>query len=481
MNNRDNYFNRKGQESFVDIFKKSDIKNGQNFPRHWHEHLQVYYFISGTAKLECGKNNFEVQANDLVIVNPNELHYLESTSDNLVFYTIRFEPSFLFSNNVDLLQTKYLTPITLNRIEFNNLIQNNTELTELVKKVLMEYFNKKIGYELAIKGYIYYLVVTLLRNHVQHILTQSELDDKEATLIRFQPAFELIEKKYNEKITLNNGVKIPQLGLGTWFIDDDKAADAVKAAVELGYRHIDTAQAYGNERGVGEGIRTCGVPREELFVVSKVAAEHKTYEEAKAGIDETLKKMGLDYLDMMIIHSPQPWVEVNQSENRYVEGNRAAWRALEEAYSEGKLKAIGVSNFQIGDLESLMETAEIKPMVNQVLCHIRSRKIKKIDFCQKNDIAIEAYSPIAHGEILSQPEIKAIADKYGVSVPQFCIRYTLQLGAISLPKTANPEHMESNAKVDFTISAEDMEVLKNFKKIENYGAASSFPVYGGKM
>ena len=286
---------------------------------------------------------------------------------------------------------------------------------------------------------------------------------------------------YNEKITLNNGVKIPQLGLGTWFIDDDKSADAVKAAVEVGYRHIDTAQAYGNERGVGEGIRTCGVPREELFVVSKVAAEHKTYEEAKAGIDETLKKMGLDYLDMMIIHSPQPWVEVNQSENRYVEGNRAAWRALEEAYSEGKLKAIGVSNFQIGDLESLMETAEIKPMVNQVLCHISNTPLELIDFCQKNDIAIEAYSPIAHGEILSQPEIKAIADKYGVSVPQFCIRYTLQLGAISLPKTANPEHMESNAKVDFTISAEDMEVLKNFKKIENYGAASSFPVYGGKM
>lgn len=286
---------------------------------------------------------------------------------------------------------------------------------------------------------------------------------------------------YNEKITLNNGVKIPQLGLGTWFIDDDKAADAVKAAVELGYRHIDTAQAYGNERGVGEGIRTCGVPREELFVVSKVAAEHKTYEEAKAGIDETLKKMGLDYLDMMIIHSPQPWVEVNQSENRYVEGNRAAWRALEKAYSEGKLKAIGVSNFQIGDLESLMETAEIKPMVNQVLCHISNTPLELIDFCQKNDIAIEAYSPIAHGEILSQPEIKAIADKYGVSVPQLCIRYTLQLGAISLPKTANPEHMESNAKVDFTISAEDMEVLKNFKEIENYGAASSFPVYGGKM
>ena len=286
---------------------------------------------------------------------------------------------------------------------------------------------------------------------------------------------------YNQTITLSNGVKVPQLGLGTWFIDDDKVADAVKAAVKLGYRHIDTAQAYGNERGVGEGIRTCGLPREELFVVSKVAAEHKTYEEAAAGIDETLKKMGLDYLDMMIIHSPQPWAEVNQSENRYKEGNRQAWKALEDAYNAGKLKAIGVSNFQIEDLESLMETAQIKPMVNQVLCHISNTPLELIDFCQKSNIVIEAYSPIAHGEILNQPQIKEMADKYGVSVPQLCIRYTLQLGAISLPKTANPEHMKTNAQVDFTISDADMEALKNFKKIENYGANSGFPVYGGKL
>ena len=167
--------------------------------------------------------------------------------------------------------------------------------------------------------------------------------------------------------------------------------------------------------------------------------------------------MGLDYLDMMIIHSPQPWVEVNQSENRYVEGNRAAWRALEDAYKAGKLKAIGISNFQVGDIESLLETAEIKPMVNQILC------------------------PIAHGEILHQPEIQAMAEKYGVSVPQLCIRYTLQLGTISLPKTGNPEHMKTNAEVDFEISAEDMDVLKNIKHIESYGANSGFPVYGGKL
>ena len=288
-------------------------------------------------------------------------------------------------------------------------------------------------------------------------------------------------KMYNNTLTLNNGVKIPQLGLGTWFIDDDKAADAVKAAVKLGYRHIDTAQAYANERGVGEGVRNCGVKREELFVVSKVAAEHKTYEAAMTGINETLEKMGLDYLDMMIIHSPQPWVEVNQSDDRYVEGNREAWRALEDAYKAGKLKAIGVSNFKQEDIESLLETATVKPMVNQILLHISNTPIELVEYCQKNGIAVEAYSPIAHGEILNQPEIKAIADKYGVTVPQLCIRYTLQLGAISLPKTANPEHMKSNAEVDFEISAEDMEVLKNFKKIEDYGESSGFPVYGGKL
>ena len=282
-------------------------------------------------------------------------------------------------------------------------------------------------------------------------------------------------------LTLKNGVQIPQLGLGTWFISDENAAEAVRAAAAIGYRHFDTAQAYGNERGVGEGIRTCGIPREELFVVSKVAAELKTYEEAKKSIDDTLKTMGLEYLDMMIIHSPQPWVKVNQSDDRYVEGNRAAWRALEDAYKEGKLRAIGVSNFLIGDLESLMETCTIKPMVNQILLHISNTPLELVEYCQKNEIAVEAYSPIAHGEILHQPEIKAMAEKYGVTVPQLCIRYTLQLGAISLPKTANPEHMKSNAQVDFSITDEDMEILKHFKHIESYGESGCFPVYGGKM
>lgn len=284
-----------------------------------------------------------------------------------------------------------------------------------------------------------------------------------------------------EKITLSNGVEIPKLGLGTWFIPDDQAAEAVRQAASTGYRHIDTAQAYGNEAGVGAGVKSCGISREDMFVTSKVAAEHKTYESAARSIDESLMKMGLDYLDMMIIHSPQPWAEVNQSENRYVEGNREAWRALEDAYQAGKLKAIGVSNFQIGDLESLLEAARIKPMVNQILLHISNTPIELVEYCQKNDIAVEAYSPIAHGEILHVQALKDMAEKYGVSVPQLCIRYTLQLGAISLPKTGNPEHMKSNAEVDFEISTEDMDVLKNFKHIESYGKSGIFPVYGGKM
>ena len=284
-----------------------------------------------------------------------------------------------------------------------------------------------------------------------------------------------------EYVTLNNGVKMPILGYGVYQVTKEECERCVLDALKVGYRAIDTAQSYFNERGVGEGIRTCGIPREDLFVVSKVAAEHKTYESAAKSIDETLSKMGLDYLDMMIIHSPQPWVEVNQSEDRYVEGNRAAWRALEDAYKAGKLKVIGISNFQIGDIESLLQTAEIKPMVNQILLHISNTPLELMEYCQKNGIAVEAYSPIAHGEILNQPEIKAMAEKYGVTVPQLCIRYTLQLGAISLPKTANPEHMKTNAEVDFEISAQDMEVLKNFKKIESYGASSGFPVYGGKI
>ncbi len=286
---------------------------------------------------------------------------------------------------------------------------------------------------------------------------------------------------FDETYTLNNGNKIPKLGLGTWFIDDDKAAQAVRDAVNIGYRNFDTAQAYGNERGVGEGIRTCGIDRSELFVGSKVAAEHKTYEAAMASIDETLETMGLDYLDMMILHSPQPWVEVNQSEDRYEQGNVEAYRALEDAYKSGKVKGIGVSNFNEHDLQNILDHCTIKPMVNQLLTHISNTNFELIEFCKKNDILVEAYSPVGHGEMLKNAAVKEMADQYGVSVPQLCIRYTLQLGTVSLPKTANPDHMKSNAQVDFEISDQDMETLKNIEKISDYGNASGFPVYGGKL
>ena len=277
---------------------------------------------------------------------------------------------------------------------------------------------------------------------------------------------------------LNNGIKIPVLGLGTWFIDDDKADDAVISAVKNGYRHIDTAQAYGNERGVGAGVKACGIPREELFVTSKVAAKAKTYDSAAESIDETLNKMGLDYIDLMLIHSPQPWTEWRDGK-RYFEENIRVWKALEDAYTAGKIKAIGVSNFLIDDLENLLSHCEIKPMVNQLLIHIGNTPTELIEYCKKRNIVVEAYSPIAHGEALKNETIVAMSQKYGVSVPQLCIKYVLNLGAVALPKTANAEHMQNNADLDFEIINEDMEVLKALD-FKDYGEYSFFPVFSGK-
>lgn len=283
-----------------------------------------------------------------------------------------------------------------------------------------------------------------------------------------------------ETYTLNNGNKIPKLGLGTWFIEDKDADVAVKEAIKLGYRLIDTAQAYGNEAGVGKGIRESGLAREEIFVTSKVAAEAKSYESALASIDESLEKMGLDYLDLMIIHSPQPWVEFRE-DNRYFKENIDVWHALEDAYAAGKVKAIGLSNFLEDDLQNILDNSKVKPMVNQILVHISNTPLKLIDFCKQNDILVEAYSPIAHGEALKNPAIQQMAEKYHVSVPQLCIRYDVQLDTVVLPKTANPEHMETNAAIDFVISDEDMEQLKHIEQIQDYGDSSFFPVYGGKM
>lgn len=281
----------------------------------------------------------------------------------------------------------------------------------------------------------------------------------------------------NDTYTLANGVQVPKLGVGTWFIDDDQVAAAVKAAIEIGYRNIDTAQAYGNERGVGEGVRTSGSAREDLFVSTKLAAEIKDYDAATAAIDASLATMGLDYIDLMLIHSPQPWADDRRGD--YAAGNREAWRALEDAYNADKLRAIGVSNFLQADIDNLIEHGTVVPHVNQVLVHAGNTPTELIAYCEAKGILVEAYSPIAHGEILGNDTVARIAAKYGVSVPQLCIGYTIQLGTVSLPKTANPDHIRANADIDFTIDDADIATLRNLEH-KDYGEHGFFPVYSGK-
>ncbi|MBI0121740.1 aldo/keto reductase [Lactobacillus sp. M0398] len=284
---------------------------------------------------------------------------------------------------------------------------------------------------------------------------------------------------FEETFTLNNGVKIPKLALGTWKIPDTEVASPVATALKMGYRHLDTAQAYHNERGVGQGIKDSGISRDQIFVNSKVEAEIKDYQKAKKSIDETLARMDLDYLDMMIIHNPQPWNEVNQSDDRHFEGNLETWRALEDAMREGKLRAIGVSSFQPEDLQNLIDNSDVKPMVNQILCHIGATPKKLIDFCQEHDIVVESFSPVAHGEALTNTTIKSMAKKYHVSVAQLCIRYDWQLNTVVLPKSVNPKHMKQNAELNFEISDVDMANLEEINSF-NYGSSSHFPVFGGK-
>ena len=265
---------------------------------------------------------------------------------------------------------------------------------------------------------------------------------------------------------LQNGVAIPRIGLGTWKIPNGEASKAVQDAVAIGYRHIDTARAYDNEAGVGEGVRACGVPRERLFITSKIPAEVKDYDSAVQEIDASLKALGLETIDLMLIHSPQPWDQFGDAERFFVE-NREVWRALEEAYEAGKLRAIGVSNFAQVDLDSLLETCSVRPMVNQIRVHITQTPVDLIQQSLSRGMLVEAYSPIAHGNLLENERVGAIAKRYGVSIPQLSIRYTLQLGLLALPKTANPQHMVDNVDVDFFITDDDMQTLKDMPPVEN--------------
>lgn len=286
------------------------------------------------------------------------------------------------------------------------------------------------------------------------------------------------DKTYMKEFVLQNGNKAPALAFGTWLIKNENAANCVKMAIEAGYRHIDTAQAYGNEEGVGIGIRESGIKREDIYVTTKVMAEYKTYKKAKKSIDDSLKRLGLDYVDLILIHCPQPWA-LFRGRRRFFKENIEVWKALEEAYKEGKVKAIGVSNFLIDDLENIMNNCEIKPMANQILCHIGNTPMDVIKFCQENDIVVESYSPIAHGAALKNEAIKKMADKYGVSIAQLCIQYTLQLDTISIPKASSKEHIEDNAKLDFEITEEDMIELIKLNEID-YGKDAFWPVFRKK-
>jgi diketogulonate reductase-like aldo/keto reductase len=214
-------------------------------------------------------------------------------------------------------------------------------------------------------------------------------------------------------------------------------------------------------------------------VTTKLEADYKTYDDAKAGIEGSLHALDLGHIDLMIIHSPQPWAHF-QTEDRYFAGNLAAWRALEEAHAEGRIRSIGVSNFEPADLQNILDNGSVPPVVNQVLAHVGNTPFGVIDYCQSRDILVEAYSPMGHGALLRNPDVARMAERYQVSVPQLCIRYCLQLGMLPLPKTANPDHLRSNAAVDFTITDADMAALTGMEPIKDYGAASEFPVFWTK-
>ena len=254
-------------------------------------------------------------------------------------------------------------------------------------------------------------------------------------------------------------MNIQKIGLGTWLIDNDKVGEVVKNAITLGYIHIDTAQAYENEEGIGKALKEAHVKREEVFITSKVRAEIKNYNDAKASISESLKKLKTDYIDLMLIHCPQPWDEYGQA-YRYEKENLEVWKALVEAYNEGKLKAIGVSNFNIADLNNIINNSKVVPMVNQCACYPGNTPIEIIDFCKKNDILFEAYSPNAHGRAKDNEKVMMLANKYNKSFAQICLKYGLSLDVVILPKASSYEHLKENLDLDFEIEKKDLELLK---------------------
>lgn len=266
-------------------------------------------------------------------------------------------------------------------------------------------------------------------------------------------------------ITLNNGLKMPQLGFGVWQVSDEQATPAVKKALEVGYRSIDTAMIYGNEKGVGRAIKESNVPREELFITTKVWNADHGYENTLKAFDASLERLVLDYIDLYLIHWPTPKYD------QYVD----TYKAMEKIYKDGRSKAIGVCNFDIEHLERLLNECEVVPVVNQVERHPYFQQRELQDFCEKHHIIIEAYSPLMNGkDVLNDSIVKEIAKAHGKTAAQVILRWHLQTGVITIPKSVTPSRIEENFDVfDFELTAEDMEKMTALDRNLRIGAVPS--------
>ena len=265
----------------------------------------------------------------------------------------------------------------------------------------------------------------------------------------------------DETFTLNTGATIPKVGFGTWQIPNgDEAYNSTALALKNGYRHIDTALVYGNEASVGQAIRDSGIARDELFVTTKLPAEIKSADEVFAAFETSMERLGLEYVDLYLIHAPWPWAERGAD---YRKENGEVWAQMEAIYNTGRAKAIGVSNFVVSDLEALFETAEVIPAVNQIRYFIGNMQEDTVALSKEKGILVQAYSPLATGALLNNPQITAIAEKYGKSVSQISLRFVLQNGLLPLPKSTNEGRIKQNADLDFEISADDMDYLNSLE------------------
>lgn len=267
----------------------------------------------------------------------------------------------------------------------------------------------------------------------------------------------------NDFIILNNGVKIPAIGFGTWQVaDGEEGYNSCLWALKSGYRHIDTAFAYGNEPSVARALHDSGLLREDVFLTTKLPADVKDYDGAKAYFEASLKNLGTDYLDLYLIHAPWPWSDVGSD---CTEGNIAVWRAMIDLYKEGRVRAIGVSNFHTKDIKAIVEATGFLPAVNQIRYFIGNTQNEITEYCQANGILVEAYSPLATGALVEHNKLVAMAEKYGVSIPQLCIRFCIENGTLPLPKSVNEARIRANLEVDFEISKEDMVYLNSLYHI----------------